>query len=1040
MSSSQTADAGAADAAAAPTYNHREDRFQPTEVHSPSGLSSSLDKRRKVNGSEFASGGGGGGPPPPPGPYPYHPSAPSQQKHHMPQHGYHYGGGSSPALGNDGSNNHGGAPPPPSSHGYGYAPPPGYPPNHGPPPSSHDPYFSSRGDGGEGYYHDAPPPPHYGGAPPLPPPQQYSDYYGTYPRGGAYPTPRGGGGSGNHQVQFHPQQEDSGHDGQDDEDYDNHLIPSKGRGVLMPPMAKSLSGSGAAASSSAPSIQAAQSRDDEDDDEASIRRRQVLDEVNGGVEGNDEFGIESPESEMDKKNFAEDNNARTPERKHRSDTLELRSSPQREDADIDPSSNGNKGVIGVEGDSLKTDNHFPQMGMVPYGMPPPGPPPGMMHYPPHPHHQYGPPPMMGGPPPPMSPHHHHHHQHFHGYPPPPHPSMTTLHNGQNPHHMPPHHHGGPTPLGSMPHQYHPPYHPQASPQHQHHPGLPGMPPPPVHHGGGPGEFQRPGTPSISTGGDGALDTNTGEMSWSCEFCTLKFTTWEECSAHEGSCPHAAAYHAHHQHQAHLAGYGPPPPGPPHGQHLYPPSHMHHPGVGVMQQHHPHGMMQDNGLLSPSHHHQQHQRSGRVGGRKMGTSSGRPFIMNDDMEYCINIDRPVYILSIHDDGNSLSDRQCYVRSHFVEAFVAEVSDVGARHSRGAQKLNVGQVGLRCAYCATLKPRDRAERAVCYPSSISRIYQTVADMQRFHFENCVAIPPRVLHAYMSLKTTRPRGQGSPQSYWDRSARDIGLVDTGNGIQVSLGLMSCGRRGADVFELQRKSVMTGMLARMDGQATHDVGQGAMIMQGMMQEGHMMHGYHDQQVYQDQQVFSSSSRQHHGGKDILLSSVAVYSPGTGNYLESHGDHNQHGEGHSYVHNKYESPGNEPSTSMPSTCFVTPKESLEAEDDANMLLMLKKSPESPPKNKSSESKPSNDEVLADASAVPAQEESKVPQTDAFVTEVKEEALIHNKTTESPLKNYSGDASNLITPSREECRAIKSEGEVEEDSPDPPEGKTSANN
>ena len=1016
MSSSQTADAGAA---AAPTYDHREDRFQPTEVHSPSGLSSSLDKRRKVNGSEFASGGGGGGPPPP-GQYPYHPSAPSQhQQHHMPQHGYHYGGGPPPpALGGvDGSNNHGGAPPPPSSHGYGgYAPPPSYP------PPSHDPYFSSRGGGGgEDYYHGAPPP-HYGGAPPLPPPQQYSDYYGKYPPahrgGGAYPTPRGGSG---HQVQFHPQQDDGGGGpgGQDDNDYDNHHIPNKGRGVLMPPMAKLSSSSGTAASSSAPAIQAAQSRDDEDDDEASIRRRQVLDEVNGGVEGNDGCGIESLEGGTNEKVGAEDTNAMTPERKHRSDTLELRSSPQREDADIDPSSNGNEGVIGgVEGDSLKTDNHCPQMGMVPYGMHPPGPPPGMMHYPPHPHHQYGPPPMMGGPPPPMSPHHHHHHQHFHGYPPPPHPSMT--------HHMPPHH------------QYHPPYHPQASPQHQHHPG---MPPPPVHHGGGPVEFHRPGTPSISTGGDGAVDSNTGEMSWSCEFCTLKFTTWEECSAHEGSCPHAAAYHAHHQHQAHLAGYGPPPPPvPPHGQHHpYPPSHIHHPGVGVMQQHHPHGMMQDDGLLSPSHHHQQqHQRSGRVGGRKMGTSSGRPFIMNDDMEYCINIDRPVYILSTHDDGNSLSDRQCYVRSHFVEAFVAVASDVGARHSRGAQKLNVGQVGLRCAYCATLKPRDRAERAVCYPSSISRIYQTVADMQRFHFENCVAIPPRVLHAYKSLKTTRPRGQGSPQSYWDRSARDIGLVDTGDGIQVSLGLMSCGRRGADVFELQRKSVMTGMLARMDGQATHDVGQGAMIMQGMMQEGHMMHGYHDQQVYQDQQVFSSSSRQHshhHGSKDVLLSSAAVYSPGTGNSLESHGEHNQHGEGHNYDDNKYESPGNEPSTSMPSTCFVTPKESLEAEDDANMLLMLKKSPESPPKNENSESKPPSDEVQAETSAVPAQEESEGPPTDAFEKEAKEESLIHNEATESPLKYNPDDASNLITPTKEECRPVKSE--VEKDSPESLEGETS---
>jgi hypothetical protein len=54
-----------------------------------------------------------------------------------------------------------------------------------------------------------------------------------------------------------------------------------------------------------------------------------------------------------------------------------------------------------------------------------------------------------------------------------------------------------------------------------------------------------------------------------------------------------------------------------------------------------------------------------------------------------------------------------------------------------------------------------------------------MQRFHFEACGAIPPKVLGVYKSLKTTRPRGVGSPQSYWDKSARELGLVDSECGI---------------------------------------------------------------------------------------------------------------------------------------------------------------------------------------------------------------------------------------------------------------------
>lgn len=139
-----------------------------------------------------------------------------------------------------------------------------------------------------------------------------------------------------------------------------------------------------------------------------------------------------------------------------------------------------------------------------------------------------------------------------------------------------------------------------------------------------------------------------------------------------------------------------------------------------------------------------------------------------------------LLAMPTDVDSLSDRQCYVRSKFVEVFAATERDVAARHSKGAQKLVLGQVGIRCMHCCHLRPKDRAERAVCYPSSISRIYQTVADMQRFHFEQCREIPGEVRKVYKSLKTTRPRGVGSPQTYWIQSAKLLNLVDSDNGIR--------------------------------------------------------------------------------------------------------------------------------------------------------------------------------------------------------------------------------------------------------------------
>uniref|UniRef100_A0A7S4JKY7 Uncharacterized protein n=1 Tax=Odontella aurita TaxID=265563 RepID=A0A7S4JKY7_9STRA len=216
--------------------------------------------------------------------------------------------------------------------------------------------------------------------------------------------------------------------------------------------------------------------------------------------------------------------------------------------------------------------------------------------------------------------------------------------------------------------------------------------------------------------------------WACDFCqAATFRTYEEASAHEQVCPmnrHAMATS-------------------PRGAPATPTMHTSPPRTPRAQQRQPHAAVA--AASSPKH---------------------------DDGK-CI------LLLSTPGDQESLSDRQCYVRREFVEVFTATDADVAARHSKGAQKLHAGQVGIRCVFCTHMHPKDRAERAMCYPSSISRIYQTVADMQRFHFEACTAIPEEMKHSYRNLKTTRPRGVGSPQSYWISSAKELGLVDTSEGI---------------------------------------------------------------------------------------------------------------------------------------------------------------------------------------------------------------------------------------------------------------------
>ena len=83
-----------------------------------------------------------------------------------------------------------------------------------------------------------------------------------------------------------------------------------------------------------------------------------------------------------------------------------------------------------------------------------------------------------------------------------------------------------------------------------------------------------------------------------------------------------------------------------------------------------------------------------------------------------------------------------------------------------------------------------------------------MQRFHFESCPMVPHAVRETYRQLKTTRPRGMGSPQAYWIRSAGERGLYDTPEGIRLHLHYLR-GRTDTDTDtdtkRLKRDSIHT-------------------------------------------------------------------------------------------------------------------------------------------------------------------------------------------------------------------------------------------
>lgn len=92
-------------------------------------------------------------------------------------------------------------------------------------------------------------------------------------------------------------------------------------------------------------------------------------------------------------------------------------------------------------------------------------------------------------------------------------------------------------------------------------------------------------------------------------------------------------------------------------------------------------------------------------------------------------RLILPLSVPDDPTRLSTYLCFVRSDCVEVFEATDRDVTMRLN--SKLIYPRQVGIRCRFCSHIHHRDRAGRSTSFPSSLSRIYQSLTMMLREHF---------------------------------------------------------------------------------------------------------------------------------------------------------------------------------------------------------------------------------------------------------------------------------------------------------------------
>jgi hypothetical protein len=144
--------------------------------------------------------------------------------------------------------------------------------------------------------------------------------------------------------------------------------------------------------------------------------------------------------------------------------------------------------------------------------------------------------------------------------------------------------------------------------------------------------------------------------------------------------------------------------------------------------------------------------------------------------------PLLLLAQLEDRISLSETLCTIREN-IEVFTATKADVEAPAPGRKHPVVVGQVGLRCIHCRhTIKSSDRVKRAVCYPSSIKRIYRTVIDMKLDHFAHCRFVPAVLKGRLEELKAINTRSTGTTMQYFVRAATKMGMVDAASGVRLA------------------------------------------------------------------------------------------------------------------------------------------------------------------------------------------------------------------------------------------------------------------
>jgi hypothetical protein len=101
-------------------------------------------------------------------------------------------------------------------------------------------------------------------------------------------------------------------------------------------------------------------------------------------------------------------------------------------------------------------------------------------------------------------------------------------------------------------------------------------------------------------------------------------------------------------------------------------------------------------------------------------------------------RPPNMLYLSCDPDNLSRYQVAVRRN-IEIFEAQEIDVESGAQGRNRPVVLGQVGIRCRFCAHVPPKERTRGAMYYPSKLLGVYQAAQNLATTHLcESCTRVP--------------------------------------------------------------------------------------------------------------------------------------------------------------------------------------------------------------------------------------------------------------------------------------------------------------